>query len=179
MAVDMNINKEYLRLLKESNLSTNPLEQSQGIFFGFLIENMYEFPELEQVLFNSGIFPYERFQEYQIQLCRTNELGNLELIVPLTGFDVGDEYYELCNLLSTMYVGSQGHINSKLEYSIYDDYNDKEALKKAKEILGTEFHLGRAAIVIANYYETTQYAKKFAGYVGSNNFIQDFKQFVQ
>ncbi len=173
------INREYLRLLKQSNLSTNPLEQSQGILFGFLVENMCEFPELEQVLFNSGIFPYEKFQEYQIQLCRTNELGNLELIVPLTGFDVQDEYYELCSLLSTMYVGSQGHINSRLEYSIFDDYNDKEALKKAKEILGTEFHLGRAAIVIANYYETTQYAKKFAGYVGSNNFIQDFKNFVQ
>lgn len=172
------INKEYLRLLKQSNLSTNPLEQSQGILFGFLVENMQEFPELEQVLFNSGLFPYEKFQEYQIQLCRTNESGNLELIVPLTGHDVKNEYYELCNLLSTMYVGSQGHINSRLEYSIYDDYNDKEALKKAKEILGTEFHLGRAAIVIANYYETTQYAKKFAGYVGSNNFIQDFKNFV-
>lgn len=173
------INKEYLRLLKEKNLSTNPLEQSQGILFGFLIENMYTHPELENLLFNSGLFPYEKFQEYQIQLCKTNSSGNLELIVPLTGYDVQDEYYELCNLLSSHYITSNGHINSKLEYSIYDDYNDKEALKKAKEILGEQFHLGRAAIVIANYYETTQFAKKFAGYVGSNNFIVDFKNYTQ
>lgn len=172
------INKEYLRLLKENNLSTNPLEQSQGILFGFLIENMGEYPELENLLFNSGMFPYEKFQEYQIQLCRTNSSGNLELIVPLTGYDVQDEYYELCTLLSGYYVTSNGHQNSRLEYSIYDDYNDKEALKKAKEILGEQFHLGRAAIVIANYYETTQFAKKFAGYVGSNNFIQDFKNYA-
>ena len=172
------INKEYLRLLKENNLSTNPLEQSQGILFGFLIEQMYTYPELENLLFSSGLFPYEKFQEYQIQLCRTNSSGNLELIVPLTGYDVQDEYYELCSLLSGYYITSNGHINAKLEYSIYDDYNDKEALKKAKEILGEEFRIHKAAIVISNYYETTQFAKKFAGYVGSNNFIQDFKNYV-
>jgi len=172
------INKEYLRLLKENNLSTNPLEQSQGILFGFLVENMYSYPELENLLFNSGLFPYEKFQEYQIQLCRTNSSGNLELIVPLTGYDIQDEYYELCSLLSGYYITSNGHMNSKLEYSIYDDYNDKEALKKAKEILGEQFNLGRAAIVISNYYETTQFAKKFAGYVGSNNFIVDYKNYA-
>ena len=172
------INKEYLRLLKENNLSTNPLEQSQGILFGFLISYMNEYPELENLLFSSGLFPYEKFQEYQIQLCRTNSSGNLELIVPLTGTDVTDEYYELCNLLSGYYITSNGHQNSRLEYSIYDDYNDKEALKKAKEILGEEFRIHKAAIVISNYYETTQFAKKFAGYVGSNNFIQDFKNYV-
>lgn len=172
------INQEYLRLLKDSNLSTNPLEQSQGILFGFLIEHMYSYPELENLLFNSGLFPYERFQEYQIQLCKTNSSGNLELIVPLTGQDMQDEYYELCDLLSVYFIGSNGHVNSKLEYSIYDDYNDKEALKQAKAVLGQQFSLGRAAVVIANYYETTQFAKKFAGYVGSNNFIQDFKNYA-
>ena len=172
------INKEYLRLLKENNLSTNPLEQSQGILFGFLISYMNEYPELENLLFSSGLFPYEKFQEYQIQLCRTNSSGNLELIVPLTGYDVQDEYYELCNLLSGYYITSNGHQNSRLEYSIYDDYNDKEALKKAKEILGSDWSKERAAIVIANYYETTQFAKKFAGYVGSNNFIQDYKNYA-
>lgn len=172
------INKEYLRLLKENNLSTNPLEQSQGILFGFLVENMYSYPELENLLFNSGLFPYEKFQEYQIQLCRTNSSGNLELIVPLTGYDIQDEYYELCSLLSGYYITSNGHMNSKLEYSIYDDYNDKEALKKAKEVIGDDWNKERAAIVISNYYETTQFAKKFAGYVGSNNFIQDYKNYA-
>lgn len=168
------VNPEYLRLLKNTNLSNSPLEQSQGILFGFLIENMYDFPELEDMLFSSGLFPYEKFQEYQIQLCKTDEQGRLELLTPLTGFDVQDDYSQLCDLLSKNYVGSNGHSNNRLEYAIYDDYNDQQALKTAKERI-PDFNLERAAEVIAYYYETVQFAKKFAGYVGSNNFIQDYK----
>lgn len=172
------INKDYLKKLKEVNFSNSPKEQSEGILFGFLIENMYEFPELETVMFKSGIFPYDRFTEYQIQLCKTNQSGNLELITPLSGYDVQDDYYDLCLLLSHRFVGSTGHVNNILDFSIYDDNNDKEAIKRAKEIL-PDFNLEKAAIIISDYYEKTQFAKKFAGYVGSNNFIMDYKNYVK
>lgn len=174
------INQEYLRLLKENNLSTNPLEQSQGILFGFLITYMYTYPELENLLFNSGLFPYEKFQEYQIQLCRTNSSGNLELIVPLTGFDNKSEFSNFIEILGNYHIDGMGHQNNRTNFLIFSsDISDIEAFSKTKEELGEEFNIDRLAIVTANYYESAEYPSKLKNLLGTKNIISLYKSYTK
>jgi 5-methylcytosine-specific restriction endonuclease McrA len=174
------INKEFIKKLKETNLCNNPNEAAQGILFGFLISEMNEYPELENLLFNSGLFPYERFQEYQIQLCKTNESGNLELIIPLTGYDVKDnEFDQFISILETHNTSTLGHVNNQTGFSIFSvGREDLLAYYKTKEELNAQFNIEKLAIVVSSYYETADYPSKLQNLLGTKNIIGLYKNYV-
>ena len=179
------INQEYLDLLKKEGLAKTPSQRARGLFFGFLITFKEDFPELKDYLLDEeehrAIFPYEDFQVYQIKLCKTNaDTLKMELKVPLLGNVVEGEYEMFLNTLSNYYVSGKGHINNQLEYSIFDKDGrvDKTAFNNAKAALGKDFDLNKMAIVISNYYESTQYAMKLANYLNGQSFVQDFKSYV-
>mgnify|MGYP007095244089 CR=1 FL=1 len=108
------------------------------------------------------------------------ETLKMELKVPLLGNVVEGEYETFLNTLSNYYVSGKGHINNQLEYSIFDKDGrvDKTAFNNAKAALGKDFDLNKMAIVISNYYESTQYAMKQANYLNGQSFVQDFKSYV-
>lgn len=179
------INQEYLDLLKKEGLAKTPSQRARGLFFGFLITFKEDFPELKDYLLDEeehrAIFPYEDFQLYQIKLCKTNaDTLKMELKVPLLGNVVEGEYETFLGALGYLNVNSRGHLNNQLEYSIFDKSTkiDKDAFNVAKAALGKDFDLNKMAIVISNYYETTQYAMKLANYLNSQAFVQDFKSYV-
>lgn len=179
------INQEYLDLLKKEGLAQIPSQRARGLFFGFLITFKEDFPELKDYLLDDeehrAIFPYEDFQVYQIKLCKTNtDTLKMELKVPFLGNSVEGEYEMFLNLLGNYNINSKGHLNLQLEYSIFDKSSkvDKDAFNVAKAALGKDFDLNKMAIVISNYYESTQYAMKLANYLNGQSFVQDFKSYV-
>lgn len=179
------INQDYLDLLKKEGLAQTPSQRARGLFFGFLITYKEEYPELKDYLLDDeehrAIFPYDDFQVYQIKLCRTNaDTLKLELKVPIFGNSVEGEYEQFLNLLSNYHLSGKGHANNVLEYSIFDRDKslDKKAFEAAKTNLNKDFDLNKMAIVISNYYETTQFAMKLANYLNSQGFVQDFKSYV-
>lgn len=178
------INEEFLSLLKESGLGNNEKQIARGVHFGLLITLKDKVPGFKEYLLDEEehrpVFPYEDYQVYQINLCKTNpDTLEVELKVPLFQTGVSkDEFDTFLTLLSHYYVTGKGHQNNLLEYSIFDANPkvDKEALMKAKSI--DNFDLDRCAIVISNYYETTKYATKLATYLGGTTFIQDYKSYI-
>lgn len=176
------INKDYLKLLKDCGLSNNPKQEAKGIHFGFLITYKDDFPALKDYLLDEDrqIFPYEEFQVYQINLCKTNaDTLKIELKVPLFAGVSNDEFSLFLDLLSGQNVVSSGHLNNKLDFSIFDKDTsvDKKALETAK-VSVNNFNMSKAAIVVANYYETTKYATKLASYLGGTGFVQDYKNYL-
>lgn len=175
------INPEYLQMLKSCGLSKNIHEEAKGIHFGFLMTYKDDFPALKEYLLNEDreIFPYEEFQVYQINLCKTNtDTLKPELKVPLFAGVSNDEFSIFLDLLSQYHVSSKGHLNNSLDFSIFD--RDTKVDKKALEIAKTgldKFDINKAAIVISNYYETTKYATKLAAYLGGSAFLQDYKSY--
>lgn len=184
------ISQDYLNLLKECGLANNPKQEARGIHFGFLITYKEDYPALKDYLLNDDrrIFPYEEFQVYQINLCKTNaETLKIELKIPLFGGDISGEFEQFLSLLSNYNITSKGHLNNQLDFSIFSGLSsdDKKALSEAKININSynksnpSFDLNRAVIVTANYYETTKYATKLASYLGGTGFIQDYKLYVE
>lgn len=178
------INREFIELLKQTDLGNTPSQIARGIVFGFLITYKDDFPALKDYLLDESehrpIFPYDQFQEYQINLCKTNpETLKLELKVPLfSGLQQGD-FDKFLNLLLLYNVNSKGHLNHQLSFVIFDaDVSvDKKALEHISRYEG--FSLTRAVEVIAKYYETTEFATKLSKYLLSNNFKQDYNEYEQ
>lgn len=171
----MNINEEFINLCKENRI---PL--SEGFLFGVILEFQDQIPELKQFILNEGFFDYERYQPLQINLCTTNpETLKPELKVPLFGGVIEGEYEEFLNLLSQKGLTGKGFANNELEYSIFNTNSkvDRIAFNLAKGKI-KNFSVEKCATVIVNYYRSTQYAQKFANYVGSDAFVMDYKQTV-
>lgn len=179
----MKINPEFIDLLKEAGLGNTARQIDKGIHFGFLISMLQERPSMKEYMLDGekSVFPYEEFQVYQINFCKTNaDSLQLELKVPL--FEVGisqDEFGRFLELLLQYHVTGKGHQNNMLEFSIFekDSRIDKEALQKAKQAI-KDFDLNKCVIVVSNYYETTKFATKLANYLGGSSFIQDYKSYV-
>ena len=172
------INPEYLNKLKE--FCSTEREITEGLFFGFLVTYRDEFPDLESYMLdgNASVFPYDKFQEYAINLCKKNvDTRKTELIVPLFGYTSTSEFDEFMVLLGDYHLDSKGHINNPLSYSILEK-DDKKAFQEIKTRLGNDYNRNRLAIVISNYYETTQYAKKLGNYLTSGDAFQDYKKYT-
>lgn len=167
------INVEYLRLLKEFALTER--EISEGLFFGLLMSLKDKFPDLESYILDGedSVFPYEKFQMYNINLCKVNlENGKNELKVPLFGYSADGEYEKFISLLEENYVGSRGHVNNQKGFSIITEEASKEFyVLKAKL---NPFDLNRLVQVTVDYYRNTEYAKKLAGYLAEIA-IYDYK----
>ncbi len=169
----MNINEEFISLCKE-----NEIPLSEGFLFGIILEFQDQIPELKQFILNEGFFDYERYQPLQINLCTTNpETLKPELKVSLFGGMIDGEYEEFLDLLSQRGLTGKGFANNELEYSIFNTNSkiDRVAFSLAKSKI-KNFSVEKCATVIINYYRSTQYAQKFANYVGSDAFIMDYKQ---
>lgn len=168
------ISQEFKDKCKEHGIPLN-----EGFVFAILIAYKDQVPGLEQFLQEKEFWSYDKWQPYQINLCKTNEDLKPELKVDLFGGVSSDEFSDFLVQLTFRGISGKGHVNNEKEYSIFNaDYNvDKQAFVKAKQTLGDIFSLLKCADVIANYYRTTEYASKFANYVGSSAFIMDYKSY--
>lgn len=175
----MNINEKFKDLCKE-----NEIPLSEGFVFGIFVDFKDIVPGLESLIWKDdngeGILNYERYQPLQINLCTTNpETLKPELKVPLFGEVVDGEYEDFLDLLSQKGLTGKGFANNELEYSIFNTNSkiDRVAFSLAKGKI-KNFSVEKCATVIVNYYRSTQYAQKFANYVGSDAFVMDYKQTV-
>ncbi len=165
------INTEYLDKLKE--FCTTEREISQGLFFGFLITYKGDFPDLESYMLDgqNSVLPYETFQLYSINLCKKNvDSRQNELVVPLIGYTDSSEYGEFLTSLHQQNVYNTGHVNNILQFSIFDK-DDKKDFNELKTRLGSAYDRDKLAIVVSNYYEITQYAKKLGKYFREDGYV--------
>jgi hypothetical protein len=156
-----------------------PLEKV--IHFHFLMEFKDEVPILESYLLDGdkSIFPYELFQEYQINFCQvdTND-GVLKTKFPLYVTHAEDNLWEsFRTLLMDKGMTGRGHANRKLDRSIFSKENleFKQLERLNREI--DKFDLEKAAQVIVDYYLTTEYPLNMDKYLGSENFKTDYESF--
>ena len=171
------ISEEFKNLCAQND---PPIPLEKGFLFAVFFTYKSEIKGLEQYFLDRGIFEYEEFQPLQIALCETNpETLKPELSVELFAGTSVDEFSNFLKELSYVGISGKGHLNNELEYSIFDTSLkvDRDAYKVAKSALGDDFNPLKCVDVIANYYRTTKYAKKFANYVGSSAFIMDYKSF--
>lgn len=169
----MNINEEFISLCKE-----NEIPLSEGFLFGIILEFQDQIPGLKQFILNEGFFDYERYQPLQINLCVTNpEILKPELKVPLFGGVVDGEYEKFLETLRLYNIGGSGHLNSKLEFSIFDKHEkvDRDSYFELKQKLGKDFDLNKICKTISIYYESSKYATKLASYMGGSAIVQDYK----
>lgn len=172
------INPEYLSKLKE--FCSTDREITEGLFFGFLVTYRDDHPDLESYMLdgNTSVFPYEKFQEYAINLCKKNvDTRKTELIVPLFGYTSTGEFDAFLQILGNYNVGGNGHYNNVLEYSIFGK-DDKKAFIEIKTRLGDSYAPEKLAMVISSYYELTKFAKKLDKYLREDAFI-GYKTYTQ
>lgn len=173
----MNINEEFISLCKE-----NEIPLSEGFIFGIFVDFKDTIPGLESLIWKDdngeGILNYERYQPLQINLCTTNpETLKPELKVPLFGGVVDGEYEEFLETLRLYNIGGSGHLNSKLEFSIFDKHEkvDRDSYFELKQKLGKDFDLNKICKTISIYYESSKYATKLASYMRGSAIVQDYK----
>ena len=169
----MQINPRFLAKLDE--FCKDNYEKSKGIHFGFLYTHKDKHPYLENYFLDGdySVFPYEDFTLYGINLLTTNtETGVSELKIPFYTYEDNGEFEDFMKLLARLHVSSTGHLNKKLDYSIFNP-SDKDAFFQLKTKLGDQFDLFQLASVVAKYYETTGYAKNLTNYLSASCY-QDY-----
>lgn len=167
------INSEYLNALKEFALTER--EVTEGLFFGFLMSLKDKYPDLESYMLDGkhSVFPYEKFQIYNINLCKVDlETGKNELRFPFFGYSSNGEYEIFISLLEENYVGSRGHVNNQKGYSILTEEAEKEFYNLKSKL--DPFDINRLVEVTVDYYRNTEFAKKLSGYL-SETAIYDYK----
>lgn len=180
----MRINPQYLKLLKESGLANTPSQVSRGIFFGFLITFQDDYPMLQDYLLDDeehrAIFPYEDYQVYQINLCRTDDTSlKTRLKIPFFSTLDSGEFKTFLNLLTQNFISGNGHLNNQQDYSIFnnDMQVDTDSYEQAKANLGTDFNLNKMVQVVSRYYLNTKPAKSLTNYLNSAAFLQDYNTY--
>lgn len=164
------INPSIKKLAEELNY---PLEEV--LHFHFLMEFKSECPGLENYILQDHIFPYAKFQEYQINFCTFDpETKELQMKYPLYVKNTEDDFDLLLRTLSEKGIVSKGYINTPLEYSIFSK-KDKEIYLQLKRTMDLE--VDRTCDVIANYYMSTAYPTKLALYLESPNFKMDYNAY--
>jgi hypothetical protein len=158
------INPDYINLIKQ--FTSDERELSEALFFGFLMSLKDQFPDLENYMLEGekSVFPYEKFQVFQIALCETDvETKKTKLKVPLIGFSKSGEFEKFIELLEDRYVTSRGHVNLTRDFSIFDTADEEEFYNLKSKI--KNFDINRLADVTATYYRTAEYATKLTAYL--------------
>jgi len=162
------ISQEFKDKCKEHGI---PL--SEGFMFAIMISYKDQVPGLEQFLQEKEFWPYDKWQPYQISLCKTNEDLKPELKVPLFGFSEEGEY----DLFITSIVEQIGStIKGKdTSYSLFTKEGiEKNSFYTVKNSV-KDFDLNRLVKSVVLYYGQTMMAKQLGNYLRSEECLINYK----